>query len=230
MIIILGFDALDMSMVKKFNCKELMQTDFGQTDVSNFKLQKTVILWASFLAGKNMESIIKGDLWSFKLQQEQTFFKMFDKFSAIDVPAFTYKQENHMKEREMLAGFFNEKNTIDEYDFLVWKNHEENKTDFFNSLKTENEIVMGYFDLADSIGHLSFGVQEKMLEVYEELDQIAGYVRKNKNAIILIISDHGMKTVGRFGDHTQNGFYSFNRKIGLKLPKITEFRNIILSF
>lgn len=123
MIVILGFDALDLSLVKKFDCKELMQLEFGQTDVSNFNFQKTVVLWASFLTGKNMENVVKGDLWSFKLPQDQTFFSMFDKFSAIDVPSFTYKQVNHASERKMLAGFFNEKNTIEKYDAVVWKNH-----------------------------------------------------------------------------------------------------------
>jgi hypothetical protein len=229
-IVILGFDALDLSLVKKFDCKELMQLEFGQTDVSNFNFQKTVVLWASFLTGKNMENVVKGDLWSFKLPQDQTLFSMFDRFSAIDIPAFTYKQDNHARERKLLAGFFNEKNTIEEYDAVVWKNHMENKSDFFDDLKAESEIAMGYFDIADSIGHLSFGIEGKIREVYEELDGIAEFVRKNHKATVLIISDHGMKAVGRFGDHTKNGFYSFNKKVGLKLPKITEFRNIILGF
>ncbi len=83
---------------------------------------------------------------------------------------------------------------------------------------------MGYFNLADSIGHLSFGVSEKMRDIYYDLEKLAKEV-KGSDDFILVISDHGMKAVGRYGDHTKNGFYSVNRKLGLSLPKITDFYN-----
>ena len=85
---------------------------------------------------------------------------------------------------------------------------------------------MGYFNLADSIGHLSFGISEKMRTVYDELENLAKEV-KGSDDYILTISDHGMKAVGRYGDHTKNGFYSANRKLELKLPKITDFYKLL---
>ena len=36
-----------------------------------------------------------------------------------------------------------------------------------------------------------------------------------------------MKTIGRFGDHNQNGFYSFNFKMEINFPKITDFYELI---
>jgi hypothetical protein len=53
-MIILGLDGLDLEMVRKFNCRNLMQVEFGQTDISDFNLERTVVLWASFLTGNNM--------------------------------------------------------------------------------------------------------------------------------------------------------------------------------
>ena len=74
-MIILALDALDKNMVERFKCKSLMQLEYGESDISEFKLERTVVLWASFLTGKNMEKEIpvKGQ-WNFKLKKRQTFF------------------------------------------------------------------------------------------------------------------------------------------------------------
>jgi hypothetical protein len=236
-MIILALDALDKKMVEKFNCKNLMQLEYGQTDLGGFELERTVVLWASFLTGKNMETAIpiKGQ-WEFKLSKNETFFKFFDIVKTVDVPAFSLKLDNHKREHKLLAGYFKHENKIEDFDKIVWKNHEENKKDFLTIIKnsvnkkTNSKIVMGYFDLADAIGHLSFGIEEKMKEVYRDLESLAIDIKKisNKtNETILTISDHGMKPVGRFGDHTKNGFYSCNKNLSLETPRITDFYKTI---
>lgn len=227
MLLILAMDALDKGMVEKFGCRNLMQESYGQTDISDFDAPRTVVLWSGFLSGKNLEKKIpvKGQ-WEFHLNKEDTFFSNISSFRAIDVPAFSLKQDNHKKERRLLAGFFKEENSIDEFDELIWKNHEENKREFFENIG-KSDIVMVYFDLADAIGHLSFGLEDKMRKVYEELDSIVAEVRDKFDGTVLIISDHGMKAVGRFGDHTNNGFWSLNKDVKLGEPCITEFRKII---
>ncbi len=238
-MIILALDALDKNMVERFKCKNLMQLEYGKTDLGGFSLERTVVLWASFLTGKNMESAIpiKGQ-WEYKLLKSETFFKFFDVVETIDVPAFSFKLDNHRKEHKLLAGYFKNENRVEDFNEIVWKNHEENKKDFFDILdkiKSTNErglskIIMGYFDLADAIGHLSFGDGEEMKKVYNELENLAGRVKKfieKTDELILIISDHGMKPVGRYGDHSRNGFYSCNKKLGLNKPKIIDFYEIV---
>lgn len=224
-MIILALDALDLEQVKKYNCKHLLQKEYGKTDLSDFKQPRTVVLWSSFLSGKNMESQIPVKTqWEFKVKPEQTFLKYFEKYKTIDVPAFSHKP-SHVNERELLKGYFEEKATVEEFDELVWKIHEENKKEFLDSVG-KFDLLMGYFNLADSIGHLSFGITEKMAKVYQELEQLAEKI-KDADDSVLIISDHGMKAIGRYGDHNRNGFYSFNHKIGLNLPKITSFHDLI---
>lgn len=224
-MIILALDALDLEQVQKYNCKNLMQKEYGQTNLSDFKQARTVVLWASFLTGKNMEAKIPlKTQWEFNVPPEQTFLKFFETYKMIDVPAFSHKP-SHTEERKLLKGYFEEKATIEDFDTLVWKIHEENKKQFLAAID-KFDLVMGYFNLADSIGHLSFGITEKMAKVYAELDRLAETVKDDNNTI-LIISDHGMKAIGRYGDHSRNGFYSFNRKIGLKLPKVTHFYDLI---
>ncbi len=225
-MIILALDALDKNLVEKFNCRNLMQKEYGRTDLSKFNLARTVVLWSSFLTGKNMEKKIpiKGQ-WKFQLKKEETFFKFFKTFKTIDVPAFSLKQKNHEKERKLLAEFFKNESALGIYNNLVWKNHNENKKDFFNSLG-KFDIIMAYFDLADAIGHLNFGNAKEMIKVYQELDVMVKQIRNIKD-LILIISDHGMEAIGGFGDHTKNGFYSANKKLGLTNPQITDFFNVI---
>jgi len=231
LIVILGLDGLEYEYVKEFNCKHLMQASYGKTDISEFAEPRTIVIWSSFLAGKNLEKRIlalgKKNLWNFKLKPEETFFSKFKSWEAIDVPGLTYKAKNHEKERKALKDFFEGKISVEKYDEIAFKNHKENKKEFFKALKKDREIVMGYFALADVIGHLSFGIKEKMKIIYEELDEIARKVRESSNTV-LIISDHGMKAVGRFGDHSNYGFWSFSRKITSKgKVKLTKFRNII---
>lgn len=43
----------------------------------------------------------------------------------------------------------------------------------------------------------------------------------------MIVSDHGMKPVGRFGDHTSYGFWSFNKDMKLGKSRITDFFEIM---
>jgi hypothetical protein len=222
-MIILGLDALDLSMIRKYDCQNLMQMEYGQTDISEFELARTVVLWASFLTGMNMEDKIPVKTqWEFELELEDSFFRFFESYRAVDVPAFSLKKVNHAEERRLLKAYFNDGGTVEEYDAIVWKNHEENKKEFFGFLG-RFDIVMGYFDLADAIGHLSFGIPEKMESVYAELEEMMREVRSSFEDFILVVSDHGMKPVGRYGDHNRNGFYSANRELGLNLPRITDF-------
>ena len=225
-MIIIGLDALDFDMVEKFKCRNLMQIEYGQTELSDFPLKRTVPLWASFLAGKNLYAQIPVETqWEYRFSASDTFLKFFNNYRVIDVPAYSHKP-SHKKERDLLKAYFDEETTVEEFDAFVWKIHEENKKEFFASMG-QYDLLMGYFNLADSIGHLSFGISEKMKSVYAELEGLAKEVRASSDDFILIISDHGMKALGKFGDHSDNGFFSVNKKLGLVSPKITEFYNLI---
>ena len=225
-MIILALDALDLNLVRQFDCRNLMQQEYGQTDLSDFKQERTVVLWASFLTGRNMEAIIPVEgQWNFKLETKETFLRFFDSIEAIDLPAYSLREKNHEEERRLLKGYFDNAASIEDYDKVVWKNHKENRKLLFQSLG-KFDLVLSYFDLADAIGHLSFGILSKMKQVYEELENLAKQV-KEMDDFTLIVSDHGMKAVGRYGDHSRNGFYSLNKTVGLNVPKITDFYQLM---
>lgn len=232
MKIILGFDGLEYEYVKLFNCKEIMQRSFGKTDISEFSEPRTIVLWSSFLSQKNLEKEIlklgNKDMWKFKLNKEKTFFKNFNKFLAIDVPGFTYNYEKHEKEKEAMKKYLQGNLSIQEYDEICMKIHQENKNEFFEALEKDYEIIMFYTSLADSIGHLSFGIKSKMKIIYKELEGIVNYSKKFSNKI-LILSDHGMKAVGRFGDHNDYGFWSMNKEINEKVIKLVDIYKVFKS-
>ena len=58
MIAILAIDALEYDLVEKFQCRNLMQKFYGKTDISEFSEPRTMVLWSSFMTGRNMEQEI----------------------------------------------------------------------------------------------------------------------------------------------------------------------------
>lgn len=233
MFIIIGIDALEKKLVDKFNCSNLKQKNYGLTDISEYEQPRTLVLWSSFLAGKNLEkkivSLGNKKMWNFKLKKNQTFLAKFKKTKALDVPGYTYNKKQHGDERQMLRDFFEGQISIEEFDRPVFGHFRKIKKQFLKELKKNYDILMVYFDVADVIGHLSFANSTKMKMIYQDLDQIA-QIASNKADKLLIISDHGMKPVGKFGDHDEkHGFWSTNFKFDLKNPKITDFAKIIIN-
>ncbi len=233
MIVIFGYDGLEYDFVIKNNYKNLMQVSYGKTDLSGFDLPQTPIIWASFMAGTNMKSAFedKDSLWKFRLKDEDTFLNNFENPISFDVPGYNFIKERHEEERLDLKAFFEDKSiTIEEYDQKAFKHHKYIKDKFFNALDSnEHDIVMGYFGIADVMGHLSFGMNMKMRLIYDDLGKMVEEVQSKYNCPILVSSDHGMQSIGRFGDHSDHGFWSTNFVLELANPKPTDFAEIITT-
>jgi len=99
--------------------------------------------------------------------------------------------------------------------------------ELLNYLKQNNEwdIVMMYWFCLDAVQHAFFKNKLKIMDFYLMFNEFVGNLKKTltKDILILIISDHGQKK----GIHTDKGFYSCNKKLGLENPKITDFKEII---
>jgi hypothetical protein len=232
MITVLAIDALEYSLVEEFNCKNLKQKFYGKTDISEYSEARTMVLWSSFMTGKNMEKEIlsKGDkeMWNTEIDIKDTFFSKFDKVKIIDLPGFNYDRGQHYKERKLLKKFFdtgdeNEKRYIrSEYNNMAFEYHKKIKQEFGKALNGKYDFVLGYFSIADVVGHLNFGNKTMMKIIYEDLDDIAKNIKNNYT----VLSDHGMEKIGIFGDHSRHGFWSTNLR-DLGNPKITDFAHII---
>jgi hypothetical protein len=233
-IVVLAVDALEYDLVEKFQCRNLMQKFYGKTDISEFSEPRTMVLWSSFMTGINMEQEILalGDngMWNARIEPKRTLFSKFVNPAIIDLPGYNYETLHHEEERNLLKKFFDaqhhsEKESVREsYNRLAFDHHKKIKNDFTKALRESHDLVLGYFSIADVIGHLNFGNAFLMRMIYHDLDEIAGGI----DSPFLVVSDHGMKPIGFFGDHSSYGFWS-SGEYDLGEPKITDFKKIILD-
>lgn len=237
MIIILAIDALEFDKVEEFNCNNLKLDYYGKTDISMFSEPRTMVLWSSFMTGKNKEKEILSmgkEMWNKKFKIEETFFSRFNNPVVIDLPGYSYDIEAHEKSRLLLKNYFESKDVSvkekikEEYNKDAFAHHSRIKKDFFEALDENHDMILGYFSLADVVGHLSFGDSSLMKKIYSEFDQIVSDVLKmiDKDDKFIILSDHGMKPIGIFGDHSGYGFWSNNFK-DMGKPLIIDFSEII---
>jgi hypothetical protein len=237
MIVVLAIDALEYNLVEKFNCKNLRQEYYGKTDISEFSQPRTMVLWSSFITGENKEKEVlkegNKEMWNKKWKLEETFFSHFKNPVILDLPGYSYNLKVHEKSRILLKKFFETKDKKEEirreYNKDALEHHKKIKDKFMKVLRENHDFILGYFSVIDVIGHLNFGNNLMMKMLYKEMDDIAAEIRKIPNINLVVLSDHGMKAIGYFGDHSNYGFWSTNFKVDLKTPKITNFKKLILS-
>lgn len=237
MVVVLAVDALEYKKVEEFDSRGLKQTVYGKTDISEFSEPRTMVLWCSFMTGQNLEREIlaQGDeeMWKTTMPLERTFFSRFQDPRVIDLPGFSYDQVQHDRQRELLKEFFEKKSREEkekirsEYNQHAFRHHKKLKEEFFGALKGDHDFLLGYFSVADVVGHLNFGNKALMRLIYDDLDDITTRIREDGADPLLVLSDHGMKGVGMFGDHNNYGFWSFSKKCPLKNPKITDFAGFL---
>lgn len=96
----------------------------------------------------------------------------------------------------------------------------------YDCVKKNNwQLFMQYFYVLDGVQHIFYRNHKKIAEFYLMFDE---FIRKlteiiDDETLLLIVSDHGLKK----GIHTPYGFYSVNKKLGLKNPRFIDFREII---
>jgi len=91
--------------------------------------------------------------------------------------------------------------------------------------KNDWTLFMEYFFVLDGIQHVFYNNPRKIAKFYVLFDEFVGKVRQkiDDDTLLLIVSDHGQKR----GLHTNYGFYSVNKPLGLKNPRLIDFRWLI---
>lgn len=270
-ICILGYDALEIELVEKFDFPNLKQAEYGKNDISDFETIFTPILWGSFLTGENLEPYfreeegskflqkvvqspyrflkknfsgkmavsikdylgklglvdrVKGEVKSQNVTMDlnrKTIFDFADDSMGINIPSFNKKRSKETSMKDRIEG----KISDSEFQEGVWSCFEKTEEELLENL--DKDLIMAWFGPADWIGHVYRGNIEVMEETYSVLNRLAGTVKDRFDGLVLIVSDHGMKRLGDYGDHTDMnyGFYSSSIEMGLENPKITDFYEII---
>ena len=96
--------------------------------------------------------------------------------------------------------------------------------DWFEKRKEWN-LFMQYFFVLDAIQHVFYNNPKKIAKFYIMFDEFVEKLKQklDDDILLLIVSDHGQKR----GEHTKHGFYSVNKPLGLKNPKLIDFRWMI---
>ena len=236
MIIVVAIDALEYELIEEFDCKNLKQDYYGKTNISEFTEPRTMVLWSSFMTGMNKEKevLIDGnkEMWNKKWDINETFFSSFKNPVVLDLPGFSYDLDAHEKSRKLLKSFFETQNKEEkenvrkEYNKDAMEHHKKIKNQYEDALNEEHDFILGYFSSIDVIGHLNFGNKTLMKMLYKEMDEIVERLKQRFNCHVIVLSDHGMRAIGMFGDHSEYGFWSTNFK-NLETPRITDFKKII---
>lgn len=241
MVVILAIDALEYDKVIEFNCKNLKQEFYGKTDISEFSEPRTMVLWSSFITGANKEREVLKDgnkeMWNKRWNINETFFYFYNNPVILDLPGFSYELDSHERSRKLLKQFFEAKERDEKerirkkYNHDALGHHKKIKGNFLRALNGafdgDCNILLGYFSAIDAIGHLNFGNKAMMKILYDEMDDIAGEIRKKSDTKLIVLSDHGMKVIGIFGEHSNYGFWSTNFK-DIGTPKITDFYELLV--
>ncbi|UCB60399.1 MAG: alkaline phosphatase family protein [Candidatus Bathyarchaeota archaeon] len=271
-VAILGLDGLEYELVKKFNMKNLMQKEYGITDLGDFDEIITPPIWASFLTGLPSEKhgIQEMYKWESNLLQKlsdtsvgmkwlkritkssklkhlgfrktyplirdkgvKTIFDYISRSFAINVPTYNRHLDRYLADLRR-ASLKNPRAFGERFEKCVYDKFFAEKNEFMKVfLEKDWTLLMGYTLMPDYLGHNYRGNLTKMWEAYAILDDFVGDVRSSAqdDVRILLISDHGMKLLGKtiYGDHSDYGFYSTSKVLGLNQPKITDFFDIILK-
>lgn len=215
-MIIIGFDGLDFDYVELFGLKHIVLKEHGRTDISYSNKIISIPLWSSFLAGK---LVTQDQNWDYQLKDSETFYKNWDNYKIIDVPATThFKSELHRLERQSMKDYYEGRIPFYEFENKVWNIANKSKMELFRASRFKNVFV--YFTLPDSLMHHKpvFGDKDEIEFIYKWCDLIAKRIKPD-----IIVSDHGMKN----GSHTHNGYYAINKILNLEKPKFTDFYSII---
>lgn len=236
MIVVYAIDALEHTLVESGDYQNLKQAEYGRTDISEFSEPRTMVLWSSFMTGENREAEVLShgdhDMWNIKRDIEETFFKEFENPAVLDLPGYNYDLDVHEQSRILLKKYFESENPGEKqevkkkYNNDAFDHHRKVKEDFTQALEEDHDFILGYFSVADVIGHLNFGNKAMMGLIYKDLDELALQASEKADKM-LVISDHGMKAIGGFGDHSEYGYWSTSWKSGLEKPRITDFAQLL---
>jgi len=274
-LVILGIDGLEYGFVERYNLSNIMQEDYGKTDLSDFDIIVTPPIWASFLTGRIYKDIMypfkesirrnKSPWWrAFKaiynkiplvsrkfalklltnpmrstldylkrkdvetiLEEFNSWFLTIPSYNDVHDPYASHLLREGIKELTKKGRF---ENKSIEFESYIFKNFSIRKERLLASLNDNYKLWFFYTDLLDALSHLFISDRIRMMKYYSEIDQLIAevYKRVSNSSVIFVVSDHGMRRVGRIGDHSDHGFWSVNKRLGniSRNPKPTEFYNL----
>lgn len=156
----------------------------------------------------------------------KTIFDYASRPIAISVPSYNEWEDLHYLRRRMIEAVGNEAVTRQ----LINENrrvYEQKVEKIFQMIKCDWDLFLVHITLIDTVGHLRYDEDERILQLYAEMDSLAHRIQNHVSDEFwfLIVSDHGMSE----GKHTANAFYSSSMKVGYSGVTIQHFFNEVVK-
>lgn len=205
--------------------------------------------------GKNESDTVKDESITFKTTRKEKIISRFNFFSMkagfgrypikkdiktptifdnkniksihLHIPVYdeSHTLEDHCNPRNNVIGALGNKDLTKKFGEQLLQEFNERSQELFDVLNDDWDLCMQYFYVLDGIQHVFFKNKLKINSYYMRFNEFVGKIKEivPDDMMILIVSDHGQEN----GLHTNYGFYSCNKKLGLHNPKISEFKDII---
>jgi len=234
---VLALDGLDHELVSQRRLKGLLQAEHGEYPIEPDLCPKgaplTPVVYASLITGLRPEGHgirswfnEEGDIVSRDDIKARTLFDKIKPSIALFVPGFN---------EDMMPSYLKAACELGFKGYLkhIWRMYKRRRSAMFKAMRWPWRLFMAWFCLADAIGHLCLVKRpHEVQRAYFELDRLARRVKAEiGEAPLLIVSDHGMTISedGLTGTHTDRGFYSLSRPMGLKPKGVLDLHAKILA-
>jgi len=242
-VCILAFDGLDYHLASRFGFPNLLQEEYGMVSLDPIPHPaSSATLWASFITGKLPEEhgVLTGvPMARIRVKEGvPTIFDLAKKPIALWVISYNphplYFHPDHVNlELKCYQDEIYEPIFEGELTKLFLSQREE----CLRRLGEDWDLFMAHFNYADALGHVFGGRPLRMHRIYSRLNRFVGEVKERiKDALLLIVSDHGIAPRikdGRrtpYGAHTTYAFYSLSRRMGLEKVRLIDFFGLIKSW
>lgn len=245
-VILISFDALEYTLVEKYNCTVLKQREYGKIDLEPYfqnrpngvggRWASTPEVYSTFVTGvvpKNYHEQ-KG-----KLDKEiPTIFGLSKKHLALDIPNYPKSWIDNLTGRPLFKRYFEREVSLEKCEQEYYK-YAEFKASYADLIRLYGyDLVLFYFKFTDKLPHMYHDYRtedkfERNLKImYEKAEAIAKHIISvfdDGKTLVIVFSDHGINFKG---GHSPYGFWSSNKLLGRKekdIP-ITDWYNIITEW
>jgi len=145
------------------------------------------------------------------------------KIKSVHLHIPVYDKDDFPEYRKDIVNVISEKIHHPVIEMKQKKEFKKRTKEVFKILERDDwQLFMQYFYVLDGVQHIFYKSPKKIAEFYLMFDEFVKKVNKeiDDETLLLIVSDHGLKK----GIHTTHGFYSVNKRLGLKNPKIIDFK------
>jgi len=188
---------------------------------------KRKILQAFGMGQLNKEGLFRQGSEYFRKKNIETIFDL-AKSKAYNVPTWNWQER-----RNLLEEYFTNNLKGQEWiDVGMQFLHEDFEKAESIIAKNDWELFMHYVEVIDLAGHTFGGNLEIQKLFYKEVDKLVAKLQKSigDECLFLIVSDHGMRPAGKFGEHSNRAFWSSNLLIDPPPQNITDWFLIIKNY